>query len=503
RARRLLAETYRQERDFAKAEALVRDLLKEEPKDARLADTLVQLVAAQAGAAADRNDRRAEQELNGKAATLIRQFQGQFPNDLAFLQDECELAVRLGDYTKAESIAREMDKKDKNSTAGPLMRARLYAAQGWTERAAQAYAESLARNPRRADVRLLLGQSLLETGRPEEALQQADRLLEGAPDEPAALLLKAKALAALDGPADRRAARRDQAIALLRGAIAKRPAFVEAHHLIAATELAGGRRAEAIAALKAGLKAVPGDVAGLSLLVQYLTEPRDGGRAPSPAEMGEAKALAESFGGPDTKGDLCLALAVGFHKAGQLELALPWAEKAATQLDAPVVHLDFGDLLLSLAEATSEPSGARALFLRAVEQYDLVLKAQANSVEAINNKAWILHRHLGKDAEALELVQGLLRRVERKTLPGEFFDTLGSIQESVGKAKDAEESYAEGLRKVSDHPVLNYHMGRLLASDRGRVGQAGDFLLKAQAAGDRLPREMAADVDRLLRIAGR
>ena len=60
-----------------------------------------------------------------------------------------------------------------------------------------------------------------------------------------------------------------------------------------------------------------------------------------------------------------------------------------------------------------------------------------------------------------------------------------------------------GCARSPDHPVLNYHMGKLLAADRGRVGKAGDYLLKAQAAGDRLSREMAADVDRLLKTVGR
>ena len=75
------------------------------------------------------------------------------------------------------------------------------------------------------------------------------------------------------------------------------------------------------------------------------------------------------------------------------------AEKAAARLDAPVVHLNYGDILLSLAEARNDDQ-APAYFRRAVEQYDLVLKSQANSVEAVNNKAWILSRYLGRALRA-------------------------------------------------------------------------------------------------------
>ncbi len=52
-----------------------------------------------------------------------------------------------------------------------------------------------------------------------------------------------------------------------------------------------------------------------------------------------------------------LAAAVGFHKAGQLDLALPLSERAATLLDNPVAHLNLGDLLLSLAESQPDRTG--------------------------------------------------------------------------------------------------------------------------------------------------
>ena len=50
---------------------------------------------------------------------------------------------------------------------------------------------------------------------------------------------------------------------------------------------------------------------------------------------------------------MILAVAVGFHRAGQLELALPLARKAAAKLDSPAAHLTLGDLLLAIAESQS------------------------------------------------------------------------------------------------------------------------------------------------------
>src|SRR5207302_3140433 len=119
-------------------------------------------------------------------------------------------------------------------------------------------------------------------------------------------------------------------------------------------------------------------------------------------------------------------------------------------LDAPVVHLNYGDILLSLADR-AKGEDAKVFVRQAVQQYDLVLKVQANSVEAINNKAWILHTYLNESKKALDLATSLLGRVDPSTLPGEFFDTLGAIQEAMGKSREAEDSYNKGLRKSPDH----------------------------------------------------
>jgi hypothetical protein len=74
-----------------------------------------------------------------------------------------------------------------------------------------------------------------------------------------------------------------------------------------------------------------------------------------------------------------------------------------------------------------------------------------------------------------------MSRVDLLTLPGEFFDTLGAIQEDLGKPRDAEASYTRGLRKSPEHPVLNFHMGKLLSSDPKRTNEALEHFKKAEA----------------------
>ncbi len=496
--KRLLAEVYRSERRLEEAETVVRDLLKESPKDNKMAAVLVGLVAARAQEAADSGDRPAEKTLNARTAELIRGFREQFPNDPSFPQADCELAARSGDLARAKRIAAEVSEMDPTSPIGPLLRARLFAAEGRTEEVARSYDEALARSPRRTDIRLALAQADLALGKSDEALKQTKYVLDADRDQPTALLLKAQALASREGtPADV-AKRRAEAEKTLRDAIAAQPKFVEAYHLLAELRMGDRDRKGAVDLLMQALKIIPNDDTGLAQVIQYLCSASAPGQPAPRADVQKAMDLAEQFGAKDERGVFALALAVGFSRSGQVDLALPWAEKAAQKIDRPIVHMTCGDILLAKAEATTVEADAKEVFKKAVEQYDAVLKQQANAVEAINNKAWILHRYLGRHADALLVAEDLVKRSDPSTLPAEFYDTLGSIQEAVGKPKLAEDSYTQGLRKAPNGPMLNFHLGRLLAADPSRGGAAARHLEAARSSG-RLSKADAASVETLLK----
>lgn len=492
--RRLLVEAYREKKDYVAAEQILRDMLKENPKDSQVAANLVRIVAIQAVDAAEHDRRDRERIFNDKAAGLIREFRGKFPNDLAFLQAECDLAARKGDLARATALTQEMDKVAKTSPAGPLTRARIFTAQGRLNEAASSYVEALDRNPRMFDVRILLGQVNFRLGRFDEAVHQAKLVLEVDKDQQDAILLEARATAARPGTTAQVTQARRRAVDQLTSALKKNPKFVDGYHLKAELQMALGESDRAIATLKENVKVVSDDPAGLAQLIEYLSEKRGPDGKPTQAAVSEVEAVASAAGDGDKAGNMMLAIAVGYHKAGDLERALGWAQKAAGKLDTPLVHLNYGDLLLSLAEGTGNTEKAKETFTKAVEQYKLVLKGQANSVEAINNMAWVLHNYLGKSTEALNLAQGLVRRVDPATLPGEFFDTLGTIQSAMGQTRAAEESFNKGLAKSPDLPVLNFHMGQLIASDRSRSSQANNYLKKALAGRSRLSQPMVADL---------
>jgi predicted Zn-dependent protease len=495
---RLLADVYREQNDLAGAERVLRGLVEKNPKEVRLAAVLVHVCAMQAVDASDRGDRSGERACDEKITSLIHEFRTRFPSEVVFLQEDFELALRHGDTTRAGLLTKEIDGLARNSPTGPLLRARLYAAQGKTQEVAAAYAEALDRNPAQADVRILLAQTDLQLGRTDEALRQARTVRETAADRGDALLLEARALAALPGTPVQQAASRAKALEMLSEALKKQPKFVAAHHLIAEIQLAQNQSDAAIATLRQAVDTAPDDGMAVAQLVELLARPASPGTSLAPDRLAALQTLTTQVAQRDTHGNLLLGLAIGFHKAEQLESALAWIEKAGAKLDAPAVHLNHGDILLTIAERTPDASQARPYFERAVAQYDLVLKTQANSVEAVNNKAWILHCYLDQSNRALEMATAFMSRVDPSTLPGEFFDTLGAIQEARGKTRDAEESYARGLRKSPEHPVLNFHMGRLLASDPQRRAKAKDYLMKAQSGRDKLSPAMASEVAALV-----
>ncbi len=393
-------------------------------------------------------------------------------------------------------MTKEVDVIAKNSPAGPLLRGRLFTLQDRPREAAEAYAEALTRNPNQPNVRLILAQTYLKMNESDDAIREAQTVLEAEPNRVDAAMVAARALALPAPSASQTIARHERALKLLNEVIKREPKLAAAYHQAAEILLTDQKPDQAVATLRADMDAVPDDTIAASELIRLLASPTRRGEPLAPKKFAEAQDLATTLDARDAKGKLTLAVAVGFHKAGQLEKAEEWVKKATAKLDPadPVLHLNHGDILLSIAEQPGlDKPLAKSYLQNAVEQYDLVLKIQPNSIEAINNKAWILHSYLGQSDQALKIAKDLLTRVDPSVLPGEFFDTLGAIQEAAGNARDAEKSYDKGLTKAPEHPVLNFHMGKLLVADKSRADRALPYLEKAFAARDRMSPAMAAE----------
>jgi tetratricopeptide (TPR) repeat protein len=495
--RRELVKVYREQKRFSSAAEVLRGLLKETSDDMNVAAALIQVISLEADVAAAQGNSDRQRELNGQAVGMIREYRDRFPTSPVIVQAESEMAARRGDFARAIDLTREIDKMSKTSPVGALLRARLYAAQNKPRDLAQAYQEALERSPRLLDVRVFLGQTKLKLGDADTALRQANFVLDIEKNRPDAILLQARALAESGASGAERERQLNAAIERLEALTKANPRYEEAFHTLAEIHVRGNNRAAAIRILKEDLAANPTDAAAVARVIELLAQRLPNNQPPSTADLEDAKRIASAIAAGDRQGLLILGLAIGFQKARQFDLALPHAESAASKLDSPSAHLNYGDLLLTIAESRTDTKQQRGLLERAVAEYDQVLKSQPNSIEAINNKAWILHSYLDQSRQALELVLGLKKRVSPVALPGEFYDTLGSIQESVGNTREAELTYLDGLRKAPESPVLNFHMGRMIAGDRGRATKARPFLQKA-LDGRRLSPVMTEEASRLV-----
>ena len=436
--------------------------------------------------------------LDQKAASLLKDYRTPFADNLVLLQTECDMVARHGDFTRAIELTRQMDKVSKTSPAGSVLRARLYSMLGRTRDVAQAYSESLDRNPRQLDVRILLGQAKLRLGEPDEALKQAGLVLDVDKKRLDAVLLQAKALAESGTSDSEREKLQQAAITQLEAAVAVEPGLRGRLPHAGGNSLKRHDKAEAAAVLKDVLKVNPKDAPAASLLIEILASGGSRASSPVPPSLMKPSSVAPGLTKDDPQGSMSLAVAVGFHKTGQLQTALPYAEAAAKRLNTVPAHINLGDLLLSIAESQPEQPEAKAAFAKAVEQYDFVLSVQPNSIEAVNNKAWILHSYLDRSREALELVLSLQKRVNAGVLPCEFYDTLGTILESIGQITNAEQSYLDGLKKSPEHPMLNFHFGKMMASDRTRAQKALPHLKKAVEKGERTNPQMAQEAIKLV-----
>jgi predicted Zn-dependent protease len=502
--RRVLVEKLREQRQYDRAGQLLSELHKEFPDESNLAAALVQIVSLQAAEAAARGQSDRQRRLEDRAEAMIREYRGRYPDNTAFLQAECDMAARRGDFTRAIALTRDIDKVARASTLGPLLRVRLFTILNRPDEVARAYGEAIdrERGARQLDYRVLLGQVRLKLGDAEEAMRQAGLVTSQDKKRPDARILLARALAESGATPAERAGRRREAVSRLQAVLQDLPKVREAYQALAEIHLKAGDRAAAVVALKDNLGAIPDDAVAAGQLVQLLSERRPDGQAALEADMAAALRIADQLDGRDSKGVMALALAAGFQRAGRLDLAEPRARKAAARLDSPAAHLTLGDILLAIAEGQPRSEATRKIFVESVAEYDRVIQAVPDSVEAVNNKAWILHTYLDRSRDALEIAQALKLRAVPVVLPCEFYDTLGAIQESVGQARDAEASYLEGLKKDSGNPALNFHFARLLAADRARASKARSHLARALAGRERLSPTMAREAERLLHDLG-
>ena len=250
----MLLTTYRDQGDFAAAERVAAELVKENPTDAgaRRRPGPAGRRPGDRGRPA-RGDRAEAEAARRPGRRPDLRVPGRFKADPTFTQLDCELEIRRGDTTQALALTQEIDAQAKGSPVGPLLRAQIFAAEGPDPRGRRRLRRGPGAQPQapRGPAPARPAQPPERPGRrgdppgpvpPGRRPRQAHR--------PAALLVEARALASQTGTAAQVQANRAQAVEKLAGAIKARPDFADAYHLTAEIHLLSGDRPRAVAALK-------------------------------------------------------------------------------------------------------------------------------------------------------------------------------------------------------------------------------------------------------------
>ena len=266
-----------------------------------------------------------------------------------------------------------------------------------------------------------------------------------------------------------------------------------------------GRRAEAVKTLKAGLTGRPRRrPPGWPCWSSTWPSPPRGRARPPPTWPRPRRHLADvARAARRRRGRPAWPWPSACTRPASYELALPWAERAADQARRPGrPPQPRRPPALDGRGRRRDPAEAAPLLQRAVAAVRPVLAGPAQLGRGHQQQGVDPpHATSAERREALALAEGLApARRRRGPCPASSSTPSASIQEASGSRPDAEESYAKGLRKAPEHPVLNYHMGRLIAADQQPGGQGQR--LPPEGPGrpaTTLRRPIAAEVDDLAR----
>ncbi len=284
------------------------------------------------------------------------------------------------------------------------------------------------------------------------------------------------------GPGDRRPAgppaqvqaNRARAIEKLAEAIKGRPDFADAYHLTADIHMLGNDRAKAVAILKEALKVNPDDATALTMAVQILGRvPKDKpasrrqGRPRSGRRPGQGLGRVGRQGGPDAR---------------RVQRVLPGQTRSSRPSPGPrrpprsstsiAARLNLGDLLLTQSEAQADPAKARQLQDRALGRVRQGPRRPAQ-------------RRRGREQQGLDPAQ-LPRREPEGPRTGPGAAPAGRPEHPARRVlrhprldpggaragpRTPRSRTRRGWASRPSIPVLNYHMGRLMADRQVEVPQ--------------------------------
>jgi tetratricopeptide (TPR) repeat protein len=342
----------------------------------------------------------------GQAKPLIDALAKQQPNNTQVLETQYKVAVAINDLVTARAAADAFVATQPQWSVGYFFQGAVAEATQRPEDAARLYSKSLELQPDAAEPLQALVRVLVTLKRTPEALKRLDDVIARYPNDAAALTIKGDLLLATEQP--------KEAAAAFKSAIERDPKLTIAYRNLAMAEHQYHDDDEAIAALKTGI-----------------------------AKVSKPEALETALAG--------------------------------------------------LYDSLNKPDDA-------AEVYESALRRNPQADIAANNLAMFLVTHRS-DPASLDRAVKLSARFAESTNP-DFLDTYGWVLYKHGDATAAVVALRDTLAKAPQSPIVLYHLGmaQVLA---GQADAARDSLTRAVKSGRNFPGmdEAKATLDRLARQA--
>ena len=381
----------------------------------------------------------------------------------------------------AEREFQDLSKQNADDASVWLGLAHAEELKGNLDAARRQYLEALKRNKNFLPARYALAEIALVQNQPDQALQQADEILDAQPNAQQARLLRAQALM------------RTGNLALARAELTKLSQDwskdIQPQLELGLVALSGKKYAEAIGIFdKLRATGDPRIFAGLAMVYssqaqyQKALETLNEGLKDSPnsvlllSERAKTTALAGEY---DPAIDQLRALVAADPKSGTEHLRLgdtymlKGDDDNAIAAYREAVELAPQDVNSGLALGRALASAGRVNEAKA--QLQAVLAAHPDNALALNEMAFFLSQNGGDLDEALRLGRRALEKI-----PGQpnFSDTIGYIYLKKGLGDSAIQVFRNLVQEYPQYPAFHYHLGMALLQ-KGEKGRARQELTTA------------------------
>jgi putative PEP-CTERM system TPR-repeat lipoprotein len=357
----------------------------------------------------------------------------------------------------------------------------------WLEKAARA-------NPAAFRPRALMAEYYLGEGQQEKALGIAREAVAGRSDSLEALELLGRVQLA--------AGEKDNAFATYTKLAALAPKSARVHYNLAQTHAAQGDEKATRSALRQALELNPSYADALAAL--SVLEARTGNHTEA---VGLARELQERFPSSPTgltlEGDAWMAAGRYADAAQSYQKSLATDKSSAAAIKLHLAHARGGDVkkadtfLLDWLKARpgdkvvrtylAESYGERKQNARAIEQYEILLKAAPKSAVLLNNLAMLYQQQ--KDPRALPSAEQAYKQEPKNPA---IADTLGWILVEQGKVARGLDLLSKAKQAAPRAPEIRYHYAAALAKS-GDEAKARAELKSLLSKADPFPQRAAAE----------